>query len=223
MASSFFRRFLPAVRKRGAILRGFSKKLGLVYFGRVDQHVDDHEAIRGLTTSITHQDEHYAVGSYDGYDIAIVDRIDQISDAKGASEAAQWLILEVRLTQPNEIPHLFLQPLDGKESLYRNSLSALRHLQLINDLFGDNYADEFHRRYQIYAAATHNMTIEEYFTPLVTQTIAARFWPVAIEVFEDKLYLYYSEASLGQKQLESLIDSALWLAQTLDERGEARA
>lgn len=215
--NSFFRRYAPSVLKRGSVLKNFAKHLGLVYFGDVDQHVDDHEVIRGLTGSLTHKDEHYAVGSYDGYDIAMVDRLDQITDASGESQAAQWLILEVRLLQSNNLPHLFLQPSDGKEYLYKRTLDALRHLQPINSLLDSGHSDEFHRRYQVFAAATHNTLVEEYFTPQVTQTIGIRFWPVAIEVFENKLYFYLTEPTLSQKQLESLLDSALWLAQTIDE------
>jgi hypothetical protein len=62
------RHYSPRLRARGVVLRRFSKKLGFVYFGNVDQHDDEHEVIRGLTVSTTHKDAHYAVGSFDDYD-----------------------------------------------------------------------------------------------------------------------------------------------------------
>lgn len=53
------RRHSVSARSRGAVLKKFAHKIGLVYFGVVDQHQDDHEVIRGLTVSTTHRDDHY--------------------------------------------------------------------------------------------------------------------------------------------------------------------
>ena len=102
------RHYSPQLRSRGKIIRRFASQVGLVYFGTVDQHQDDHEIIRGLTVSTTHRDAHYAVGSYDGYDVSIVDRFDVTFDAQLRPIEHVWLIFQVNL-QDVSLPHRLYQ------------------------------------------------------------------------------------------------------------------
>jgi len=205
----------PLAKSRGHIIQAFAKKLGLVYFGAVDQHLDDFDVIRGFTVSTTHQDTHYAVGSFDGYDISLVDRFDTLIDHAGVQTSHHWLIMQIDLTTADPLPHTVLLPIDPHQS-FDKLFQAYSGLQAVNTMLTGAHTPEFHGRYQLYTAPTHAMAVEEFFTPTVTQQIAARLWPHAIEISENKLYLYTSGETLSATMLDSAIESALWLARTLD-------
>jgi hypothetical protein len=224
MAGNFktlFKRVLsrhsPLLRSRGRILKRFADKIGLVYFGTVDQMNDDHEVIRGLTVSTTHQDSHYAVGAYDGYDVSMVDRFDLVVDHEGKAAEHTWLILQIDLQRSDSLPHLFFKPMNHSHNSYDKFFRAFHHLQPVNTLLTGMHSPEFHGRYELYTTASRVPELEEILTALTTQTIATRLWPHAIEVFENKLYVYTTESEIHATLLETGLESALWLARTLDQ------
>ena len=201
-------------RARGKALRGFATKAGLVYFGAVDHRHDDHDVIRGLTVSNTHKDTHYIVGSYDGYDIALVDRIDRSKHGTSRIEH-RWCILQITLQQAHEVPHLFFLP-THQAAQYEHLFAGLRSLQRIDSLVPESYHQEFTSRYHFYAPAHAAVDVQHWITPATAQGIAPRFWPHAIEVHRGKLYVYIQEHRLDQTVLGAAVESALWLADQLD-------
>ncbi|MBC7459619.1 hypothetical protein H7200_02815 [Candidatus Saccharibacteria bacterium] len=212
------RNYLPVIRRRGALLRQFTKKLGFVYFGSVDQHSDEHEMIRGLTVSTTHQDSHYAVGAYDGYDISMVDRFDLIEQADGSFASHSWLIMRFNL-QNTSIPHFFLHPVGhgtGLDGPYQKYFTAFHYATKSNQLLHDTHSVEFHGRYDLYTSASHVPSVESSLSPDVSQTIAARFWPHAIEVIDGALYVYITEHRLTEAMLGATVQAGIWLATALD-------
>lgn len=211
------RRFAPQVQRRGRVLKRFAHKLSLVYFGAVDQHTDEHEVIRGLTVSRSHVDTHYAVGAYDGYDVSLVDRFDLIEE-QGVPKEHTWVILQVALRHGRDIPHFFLKPRGISDAYYARYFTAARQLQAVNELFDHPHSPEFHGRYELITQTTRAQQIEALLVPQVTHTIAARFWPHAIELYEGKLYVYITEHRLSETVLLAALESALWLAETLDSR-----
>lgn len=213
------RHYSPLIRARGKVLRRFSDRIGLVYFGTVDQHEDEHEVIRGLTVSTTHKDAHFAVGSFDDYDICLVDRFDVSYDAQHKATEHSWVILQVSL-QNQDLPHMFFKPVGHSPAAYNRFFTAFNTLHIINNVFSQSHPMEFHTRYELYGLATHVVTLEETLTPLVTQTIAARFWPHAIEVNEGKLYVYITEHRLNETVLSATLQAATWLAGVLDGKEE---
>lgn len=212
------RRSAPGLQARGRVLRKFADKIGLVYFGTVDQHHDDHEVIRGLTISTTHHDTHYAVGSFNGYDVSLVDRFDVVTDRTGIQQEHSWVIFQINLKIAKDTPHLFLRPLGHSPASYDKFFTAFRHLQAVNSMFTQPHTAEFHQRYELYTSSTHALIVESLFTPAITQTIAARFWPHAVEVLNGKLYVYTTEDRLSETVLGALLESAVWLAESLDQQ-----
>jgi hypothetical protein len=220
LLSRILRRHSSDARKRGSVLRRFARKAGLVYFGSVDQHVDEHEIIRGLTVSTTHRDDHYAVGTFDGYDISLVDRFDVIMDPRNQDTEHSWVILQISLERPQGFPHLFFSPVGHGEDAYSKFYKANNQLKPVNDLFRGAHSPEFHSRYQLHMSASLALETEKVLTPEVTQTIAARLWPHAIEVFDGKLYVYTTGVRITDTLLSSCLESALWLARKLDQSEE---
>ena len=211
------RHYSPRIRSRGKVLRRFASKAGLVYFGAVDQHEDEHDVIRGLTVSTTHRDAHYAVGSYDGYDVSMVDRFDVAYDSHRKLIEHSWIIFQIDL-QDVSLPHIFFKPKGHSPAAYNKFFTAFNTLHVINDVFNDTHSHEFHARYDLYGLATHVVELEQTLTSFVTQTIAARFWPHAIEIFEGKLYVYITEHRLDETVLGATLQSATWLASVLDKK-----
>ena len=215
--SRMLRHYSPLIRSRGNLIKGFAQKVGLVYFGSVDQHSDDHALIRGLTVSTTHQDTHYAVGSFNGYDISLVDRFDVISNASHKPSEHSWLILQVSLTNAS-LPHLFLKPKGHSPESYNKFFTAFHSLTVVNELFDSSHSREFHDRYEVHSLPSRAIELELLFPSEVTSTIAARFWPHAIEIFEGNLYLYITEHRLQETMLGATLEAATWLASVVDTR-----
>lgn len=213
------RHYSPRLRARGVVIRRFAKKLGLVYFGTVDQHDDEHEVIRGLTVSTTHKDAHYVVGSFDDYDISIVDRFDVISQTKQKPSQQSWLIFQANLHNKT-LPHLFFKPLGHSPQAYNKFFTAYNTLHVINDVFSTNHSRDFHSRYELYGHATHAFGLESTLTSYVTQALAAQFWPHAVEIYNGKLYVYITEHRLDETVLGSTLQATTWLASILDARTE---
>lgn len=211
------RRVSPLLRDRGRVLKKFADEVGLVYFGNVDQHEDDHSAIRGFTASLTHSDSHYSVGTYEGYDVRIVDRFDILTIPGHKNHQQFWTILEVKLTTRG-LPHVFFVPTGREGGEYARLFATQPHLQPLNSMLGtNNHSPEFHGRYQIMARATHSHHVEELFHSPTIVGIGSRFWPHGIEIEDDTLYIYITQAKLTKLVLETTLLSAQWLAEVIDE------
>jgi hypothetical protein len=222
-------RFLHAVKKiihrngienhkRGRLIREFDDTVGFVYFGNVDQHTDDHHIVRGLTVSPTHIDEHYSIGSFDGYDITIVDRTDSVVLTHTSEQTHTWLIFEIALHARIDIPHMFLGGhTHNDSSAYIGLFTAFPALQPVPlGTFGD-YSEEFTRRYSLYAAPSHFIEAEQYITAEVAQTIAAHFWPLSVEIRDGSLYVYADSKHISTQDLNKMTQSGVWLAKIIDE------
>ena len=209
-------RFSPQLRRRGATLRSFSGTIGLVHFGSVHQHDDDYAAIHGFTASLTHQDTHYAVGTYNGFNIRFVNRFDVIRVAGNPNHEQLWTILEIEL-ENRSLPHMFFVPTGREAGEYGRIHATQPNIHPLNSALSDIRSPEFHGRFQILANPSHSHTVESFFTSPIIAGIASRFWPHGIEIERGKLLVYITEHRLDKAVLESALLSGLWLAETIDE------
>lgn len=201
---------------RGKTLRTVAKRFGLLSFGGVDASSDDHEVIRGLTVSTTHADKHYAVGTFDGYDVAVADRYDH-SRIKGVSDDHNWAIVQVSLQDALDLPHVFLLPLHRVEH-FDQLFTGSRQLSPVHQYSESEAPAEFIQRYQLYVAPRDAFDAEAFLTPEFYRGISVHFWPHAIEIKDGKVLVYITEHRLEETVLESAIQAALWLADWLDTR-----
>ncbi len=208
-------RMMTRTRQRGLVIRKVAKKLGLVYFGAVS-HDDEHEVIRGITVSISHKDSHSAIGHFDGYDISLVDRNDMIKE-NGASTHRRWAIIQVALKHRPMVSEVILLPHDTKHH-YAHAFTGLRHIQPIDALVAEPYSDEFLRRYSIMAPTHQSHEVNKTITPPLADLLAFKLWPHAVELKEQKLLVYITEDRLSETVLHVAVESALWLADSLDQR-----
>jgi hypothetical protein len=214
-----FHRFSPQLHQRGVTLRKFSELLGLVHFGTVHQHDDDIDAIRGFTASLSHQDTHYAVGTYNGYNIRLANRFDVIRIAGNPHHEQLWTIIEIELEQKH-VPHLFFVPTGQEAGEYGRLFATHPGIQPLNTMLLDNKSPEFHGRFQMYASPAHSHEVERLFTSPVIVGIGSRFWPHGIEIEHGKLLIYITQHRLTKTVLETTLASGLWLAETIDDTVE---
>lgn len=213
------RRLSPLLRQRGRLLRSFSSTVGLVYFGVVSQHEDDYIPIKGFTASLSHKDNHYAVGTYNGYNLRLVDRYDSVLLPGGRHHDQLWTIIEIEL-ENHSLPHMFFVPTGQNGAEYSRLFSTQPTMQPLNTTLATNHSPEFHGRFQIMASATHSHIVETTFSSPIIVAIASRFWPHGIEIERGKLLVYITEPHLTKTMLEAALGSALWLAETIDEASE---
>jgi hypothetical protein len=209
----FLHRHTRHGRSRSRTLKQFASKLGLVYFGLVDQHVDEHDVIRGVTASTSHRDEHYAVGSYDGYGISVVDRSDIVGPSPNQTEQ-HWVILQIKLDQPT--PKLFIKPMNHDSGEYDRLLDVNVDYKPLNEFFETRFSEEFLSRFVVYGAPGKIGEIEALLTPEFAQELAAHIWPQAIELSDQTLYAYISSKEPTDTEINTALVAALWLAHRLD-------
>lgn len=199
-------------RQRGKVIRSLTEKIGLIYFGSVDTRSDDHDSIRGVTASVKHRDRHFAVGSYDGYDISMADRTYQpVHDTMKHT----WCVLQISL-RGTQLPYVLITPtihkkdFDGVLNLNRNIVTAPDTL----------WPHEFASRYHVHASSHDIQTLTTLMTPAITMESAVRLWPYALELHGDKLFVYITEHRLTETVLGGAIESALWLADAFERQAE---
>lgn len=208
-------RFNPLQREQGAVLKKFYDTLGFVHFGKVHQHDDEYDAIRGFSSSLTHRDDHFAVGAYNGHDIRMTNRTDTTVSSKNPARLQILTIIEVHLHVRN-MPHFFFLPTGTKGDEYERLFTTQSFMQPIDSVgMGAQYSPEFHGRYQILSRITKAPDVERLLTSPTIVGIGARFWPHGIEIEHGRLYVYIPDEKLTQKKLERALDSALWLADRL--------
>jgi hypothetical protein len=213
------RRIAPQLRTRSKVLQAFADTVGFVHFGMVNQHTDDYEAIRGFTASLTHVDTDYIVGTFEGYNVRMVDRFDSYKHGSHSHEQL-WCIMEIDLKN-NQVPHVFLTPTGREAGEYDKLFTVQPYLQPLNTMVLQNRSPELHGRYQILARTTHSADVEELLTSPIIAGVATRFWPYGIELHNGKLLIYITQHRLTKTVLESSLASSLWLAEMLDERIES--
>ncbi len=212
-------RFSPEFRARGATLRKFSNSIGLVHFGTVYQHDDEHDSIKGFTASLTHHDSHYAVGTYNGFNIRVVNRFDISRIAGNPAGEQYWTIVEIEL-ETRRLPHLFFVPTGREGGEYGRVYATHPAMQPLNSMLLRNRSPEFHGRFQIVSRPAQAHKLTHFFPSPVIVGIGTRFWPHGIEVQQGKLLVYITQRRLTKTALEMALGSALWLAETIDEIAE---
>lgn len=198
--------------RRRRLLRQFAEKNGLVHFGDVDQHEDDHRVVRGFTASPTHNDSSFMTGTFEDRDISLVDRFDMVFKGDHLVTKHRWLIGEFRLAS-SDVPHIFLSPEHDSHVHYDKVFTAFRYL----DRLSIDASQELTSRYKILGSPSKQQEIEQLLDERVRVVIGAHFWPLAVELFEGSLYLYSCDRILSHHSLEVMLKNGTWLSQVLDD------
>lgn len=198
----------------------FSKKTGLVYFGFVNQHSDEHKIIRGLTVSSTHQDNHYSVGTINGYDLSIVNRTNYTVRTDGLGILNNWVIFAFELHTKTAIPHFFMGAKNRDLQPFDSLFTTFPNMKEVDLSVFDNYGSDFTSRYALYARPAKSAEIQKIISINTSKMISAHFWPLSVEQHNNVLYLYSTFERITVVLLDSMLKNGLWLAGLLDKQLE---
>jgi hypothetical protein len=193
----------------------FADMLGLVYFGYVDQHNDEHELVRGFTLSMDHRDNHYCVGSVNGYDVILVERADTISFPDKPSQRYSWLILQIDL-RGHDFPHVFFSSVRHPDTYYANFFIKYTRFQKLDMHIWQGHDAAFIENFSVFGMPEDSYEISRLFSPDITTSMARFFRELEFELTNDKLYVYASNQHITHALLERITKNGLWLAGQLD-------
>ena len=212
-------RLMPvaAAKSRAAkkTIAHFADTLGLVYFGYVDQHTDEHELVRGFTLSMDHRDNHYCVGSLNGYDITLVERTDIIKFPDKPSQRYSWLILQIDL-RGGDFPHVMFSSVRHPDTYYANFFIKYARFQKLDFHVWQGHDAAFLQNFSIFGVPEDTFDIGKLFSVDTTTAMAHHFGGLEFELTNDKLYVYASNQHVTHALLERMVKNGLWLAGQLD-------
>jgi hypothetical protein len=203
-------------RLHSRTFKQFAAKIGLVYFGYVDQRNDEHSLIRGLTVSTKHRDNHYCIGSFEDYDVALVERVDTIHFPGKPVATQHWVVMTFDLHRSADLPHVFLGLHSHGDAFYAQFFTKFSHLTRI--YFGTTgiYDKEFLKRYSIFSKTDQAIEAERLFHPALAKVIAEQFHSLAIEIADGTLYIYAEHKRPTTALLDTMLTRGLWLARAID-------
>jgi hypothetical protein len=199
--------------------QNFATKIGLVYFGYVDQRNDEHSLIRGMTVSTKHRDNHYCIGSFESYDITLVERVDTIHIPAKPPQTHRWIIMTMDLHHSVDLPHVFLGSHSHSDTFYEQFFTKYAHFSKINITEANLYSQPFLKRYALYTKADQALSAERLFSPSLANTIAEQFGSLTIEIYDGTIYLYAEHQQPSATLLENMLTRGLWLARAIDGQG----
>lgn len=194
----------------------FADKVGLVYFGYVDQRDDEHSLIRGMTVSTKHRDNHYCIGSFEGYDITLVERVDTIHFPGKPSRLHNWVIMTFDLHQSVDLPHVFLGSHSHNDTFYAQFFTKYAHFAKVDLEQTGAYDHGFLKKYSLYAKADQSLSAERLFHPTLAKAVAEQFGSLTVEIHEGTVYLYAEHQRTSTALLEGMLTRGLWLTRIID-------
>lgn len=203
-------------RRHKRMFKQFADKIGMVYFGFVDQREDEHRLVRGLSVSPTHRDNHYCIGSYKGYDVVVLERTDTIHFPRRPARQQEWVIMEFDLHSSVDIPHMFIGLHTHSDVFYAQLFTKFP--SLIQAPIGTlaAYGKEFLNRYVVYTTSSHVLDFERLIDPETANQIVKYFGKLTIEVSDGCLYIYSQHQHLSSPLLDAMLQNGQWLAAHID-------
>lgn len=198
------------------VFQAFAKKYELVYFGYVDQHSDEHELIRGLTLSPQHLDRHYCVGNFKGRDLITLLRTDTVVFPGKPTTNYNWAIMQIDLKN-DQHPHIFIDANHHDETFYANLFVKFVNFRNINNQFVGQYDTHFGRAFKVYTPPDAIDAAMRILSPQVAQTMLQHFRHFDFELYDDRLLVYASNATLTLHTLEQMLRAGTWLADIIDQ------
>lgn len=197
----------------------FAEKVGFVYFGFVDQRSDEHRLIRGLTVTATHRDNHYSVGTFDGYDISLTERTDTILFPGKPPKPQEWIVMTFDLHRQVDLPHVFVGLHSHGDAFYAQLFTKFSHFHPLTLTPSMGYDAAFLQNYSVYASPAQALSAARLFDPEMTKVVAEKFNGLTIEISEGCLYVSAEHQRPSAALLDQMLKYGVWLAKTLDQQG----
>ncbi len=197
------------------LIKQFAHKYGLVYFGSVNQHGAADELIRGITVSATHVDNHFSVGTFQHYDVSLVERRNTITFPERPPMQYRWVIMQVDLRR-TDLPHIFIDANHHDETFYATLFMKFTNFTLANPLFIEKDIG-FTKAFRVFTPADRFDEAEETLTHEITQTLTKHFRQFDYEICGDRLLVYANSPVVSLHLLQEMLRVGKWLAERLDD------
>ena len=207
-------------RTRKYIIDKFATKAGLLYFGSVDQNSDEHQIVRGFTVSASHQDNHYCIGTINGYNVTFVDRSDVVWEADGSMAVHNWSIMAFELHTKQDLPHIFIGAHNHDSKPYNMFFTTFPTIKEVHLGTFKDYSTEFTSRFSLYSRPNMAIKTEHLFPASTTRVMSTHFWPLSAEQNDHILYIYSTNQKITSHLLDTMLENGLWLAAHLDRQAE---
>lgn len=213
---SFFNAIKKVFNSETSVFRNFASHFDMVYFGRVHQDDDDQQLVRGITVSNQHLDEHYCVGTVQGFDVILLKRTDKmILPNTTRTESYKWVLLQLDLHQTYDHPHVFIDGGHHNEAFYQNLFIKFSRLMKVDKalMLGE---PRFSDKFTAYTPPDALDELPEIMRSGVGETMATHFAHLDFEWFQDRLIVYSTGKMPTKHLLEHMLRAGIWLAGVLD-------
>jgi hypothetical protein len=198
------------------VMSRFADDFGLVYFGHVDQHDDEHKLVRGVTLSSAHKDRHYCVGTIQEYDAVVLQRIDTLTFPGKPKQSYTWLIMQFDLRSPHQVGHMFLDAHHYKETFFAHLFTKHSRLQKVDRSHFSGYEPMFVRGFDVYTSPDQHLQVPSVLTKEVTTTLGHHFRSFDFEITSEHVLVYSSNPIVTRSILEHMMRVGLWLSRHID-------
>lgn len=206
-------------RQTKAAFKDACERYDLIYFGGVDQKTDEHEMVRGITLSPTHRDQHYCVGSIQGWDVILLERTDTITYPGKTSHSYRWNMLQVDL-KTADLPHLLLDAKRHHEAFYAQVFTKFHRLTAAEQRIFAAHDPLFTTKYTVYSPLDALEQLEQLLPLDTTSVIGHHFSQFDFECFQDRLIVYAPDAPASRQLFDAMIRAGLWLANELEQNSK---
>lgn len=196
------------------VIKQFCNKYHLVYFGHVDSQEDDHQLVRGITVSTSHIDNHYSVGTFEGHDLMLVQRLNTLTFPGKQDAEYKWLIMEIDLKQ-TKLPHIFMDGHRHDETFYANMFVKVPHFHNITSQV-QRRDPHFAAKYKVFALPNQYLQVDAVLLPEITTAIYQHFPQFDFEIIEDRVYVYAAAQMTTMTTLQEMLRAGTWLAESLN-------
>lgn len=194
------------------IIEAFAEQSGMVYFGYVSQMHDEHHILRGMTVSTKHHDDHYCIGTIDGYDAVFVERTDTLKSGK----RHLWHIMEFDLKTNTDVPHAFIG--SGKHGMGFHELMSVKYSSLAPTSLGQTttYPTSFLQAFTTYVTPAYAVRLETLIPPETAEVLSTHFAGLVVELTDQAVYVYSEKPHLSTELLMTMAKNGAWLAAQID-------
>jgi hypothetical protein len=196
-------------RRESDIFRGFAKSVHALFITAIDSGSKHRHIIRGFLYSPDTSDRNFCIGTYESYDFVLLRRTQQ---------AVKATLVQVDLHSRHKHPSTFILPNSLPEMLFQRILLLHPYHRQAPYHADDGISPQFKMNYSVLSLATYFQRARGYVTPWVSTLLSRPTNHYAIEIHEDRVYLYLLKSTVADtRELTQLVESAVKIAHSIDE------
>jgi hypothetical protein len=195
------------------ILRNILEPYEFIYFGNISKN-DDYIPIRGITSSISHRDYNFYVGTIDDYDIRVINRIDKYT-VNNKKHITDKIIIEIKLKKYSSDNACILMP-HSHDTLFENLINRMSVYHEISPAEKYDRIDEFHSRFKLYSNEYIDTPLDTWLDIETQNVLAVHAWPFSFEIDANDIMYVYLNRPFSEIDFDWALKIGVWLADKLD-------